>query len=133
VNLNFARMEAAEKDGLINEIGNQTYRWMKGKQRGCGASCPGLSAFFKAQVTPEELQDAAEDIASQVVKALGKRGPGQERRSSGPGSVSEVGIFQSPREEKQFELSELDASLPSPSLPPAEAQIESRTRLSQLN
>jgi hypothetical protein len=58
VNLNFNEMKAVEKDALINEIGNQTYRWVKSQRRGCAACCPGFAAFFKPQITPENLQDS---------------------------------------------------------------------------
>ena len=73
VNVNLTGMGAADRDALINEIGNHTYRWVKSKRRGCAACCPGFSAFFKPQIVPEALQDAAEEIANNIVSALQKR------------------------------------------------------------
>ncbi len=55
VDLDFKKMRAPERDALINEIGNQTYRWVKSQRRGCTACCPGFSSFFKPQILPENL------------------------------------------------------------------------------
>ena len=55
VDLDFKRMRPPEQDALINEIGNQTYRWVKSKRRGCTACCPGFSSFFKPQILPGEF------------------------------------------------------------------------------
>ncbi len=73
VNVHLNEMQASERDALINEIGNQTYRWVKSKRRGCAACCPGFSSFFKPQIVPEALQDAAGEIANNVASALQKR------------------------------------------------------------
>ena len=60
VDLDFKKMRAPERDALINEIGNQTYRWVKSKRRGCAACCPGFSSFFQAADCPGEFAGCGE-------------------------------------------------------------------------
>ncbi|MBS0351849.1 MAG: dynein light chain Tctex-type family protein [Proteobacteria bacterium] len=108
VNLNFAAMEDVQRDKMINEIGNQTYRWMKANQRGCAARCPGLHAFFKPQLRAEEFQDAVEEIADQVVLVLQKRAQGQPSLSRAL-SVSGNLLFKGQEHKQDMELDEIDS------------------------
>ena len=104
VNLNFNGMKAVEKDALINEIGNQTYRWVKLQRRGCTACCPGFAAFFKPQITPEALQDAAGEIANNVVSVLQKR---TQQRVSTPLSASGHLIYSNSPNKSSMEMREI--------------------------
>ncbi|MBS0351765.1 MAG: hypothetical protein JSR33_11395, partial [Proteobacteria bacterium] len=108
VNLNFAEMKDTERDKTINEIGNQTYRWMKANQRGCAARCPGFHAFFKPQLKAEELQDAAEAIADQVVLALQKRAQSQPIMSKNL-SISDSPVYKDSKRKSSVDLSLPDA------------------------
>ena len=54
---------------MINEIGRQVERWIKENRRGCTACCPGLTAFFKPQLNPDSLANAAGEIADKIVSA----------------------------------------------------------------
>jgi hypothetical protein len=107
VNLNFTDMTPEKKDAVINEIGNQTYRWMRANQQGCGARCPGLQAFFKPQLRAEELQDAADEIADQVVLALPRRVQSQPNLSRDL-SVSGSPVFKELKDKRSMELPEID-------------------------
>jgi hypothetical protein len=131
VNLNLSEMEAQDKDALINEIGNQTYRWVKSQRRGCAACCPGFAAFFKPQITPENLQDAASEIANNVVIALQKRTQSQQSLSAGLLALGSP-IYKTPPTPSQgnVELLEID----SPSLKAIEREeLRSDSSISQLN
>ncbi len=66
VDLDFAAMNSAVRDGLINEIARQTRRVVL-SDKGC---CNGCSSFFKAQATPKEIEEAAPVIAEAVVQKL---------------------------------------------------------------
>ncbi|MBS0351286.1 MAG: hypothetical protein JSR33_08900, partial [Proteobacteria bacterium] len=111
VDLNFSEMKESKRDEIINEIGNQTYGWMKAKQRGCGKSCPGLHAFFKPQLTPEGLQNGAEEIADQVVEALRTMTHRAQVSLSAGLSVSGSPVFREPKDEHgSMELSEINSS-----------------------
>lgn len=108
VDLNFSKMKESKRDEVINEVGNQTYRWMKANQKGCAKSCPGLHSFFKPQLRPEVLQEAAEDIAEQVVLALQKRPQSQPRLSAGL-SVASSPVYKELEDKRSLELSEIDS------------------------
>ncbi len=86
VDLNLAEMKPVKRDALINEIGRQVERWVKENRRGCTACCPGLTAFFKPQLNPDSLADAAAEIADKIVAA---------RKSQLSLSAKSVGIGQS--------------------------------------
>ncbi len=107
VDLDFKKMRAPERDALINEIGNQTYRWVKSKRRGCTACCPGFSSFFKPQIVPENLQDAAGEIADNVVQAL-SRNRSQVRMSQHL-SVSGSPVFAEPSGKRSVEMDEISS------------------------
>ncbi|MBS0351661.1 MAG: hypothetical protein JSR33_10855, partial [Proteobacteria bacterium] len=124
VNLNFAKMKDTERDMTINEIGNQTYRWMKANQRGCAARCPGLHAFFKPQLRPEELQDSAEEIADQVVLALQKTVRNQPSLSRGL-SASGSSVFKEQKDNQSMELPDINS--------PSKKSVESEGFAVQLN
>ena len=68
VDLNFTTMDRALKDGVINEIARQTRKILLPSKDCCG--CRALTAFFKAQATPEDIEAAAPQIAEAVAKAL---------------------------------------------------------------
>jgi hypothetical protein len=124
VNLNFTEMKEAERDAVINEIGNQTYRWMKSKQQGCGARCPGIHSFFKPQLTPESLRDAAEVIADNVSRALQKPAHQQQLSLSAGLSVSSSPVFKDGKRKSSQELSQVELdSPPSPPGKPEEAEV----------
>ncbi len=109
VNLNFTEMKPVERDALINEIGNQTYRWMKSKRHGCTACCPGLSAFFRPEIVPENLQDATDEIANNVVSALQERNKSQQSLSAGL-LTSGSPIYKDPKNSMpSVELLEIDS------------------------
>ena len=107
VDLDFKKMRASERDALINEIGNQTYRWVKSKRRGCAACCPGFSSFFKPQIVPENLQDAAGEIADSVVLAL-SRNRSQVRMSQHL-SISGSPVFAEPSGKRSVEMDEISS------------------------
>ena len=109
VDLNFSEMKDVERDKTINEIGNQTYRWVKANQRGCAARCPGLHAFFKPQLQPEELRGAAEEIADQVASALRVKKSRAEVRLSARLSVSGSPVFKELEDKQSMELREIDS------------------------
>ncbi len=108
VDLDFKKMRAPERDALINEIGDQTYRWVKSQRRGCTACCPGFSSFFKPQILPENLQDAADEIASNVILALQRRNQSQMRMSQHL-SVSGSPVFAEPSIKRGIELDEISS------------------------
>ncbi len=66
VDLNFATMNPAIRDGIINEIAGQTRRIVLGDP-GC---CQGFVSFFKAQATPKDIENAALEIAAAVAAAI---------------------------------------------------------------
>ena len=66
VDLNFAEMNSAIRDGIINEIAGQTRRIVLGDP-GC---CQGFVSFFKAQATPKAIENAAVEIAAAVAAAV---------------------------------------------------------------
>jgi hypothetical protein len=73
-NLDFDTMAAADKESFLTEIATLTRQASVPTRRGCG-SCTG---HFKAEATPQEIQDAAEGVASAAVKwqkRQKKRGP----------------------------------------------------------
>ena len=105
VDLDFKKMSASERDGLINEIGNQTYRWVKSKRQGCTACCPGFSSFFKPQILPENLQDAAGEVADNVILAL-RRNQNQVRMSQYL-SISGSPVFPEPSGKRSVEMDEI--------------------------
>ena len=97
--LNFAGMEPVKKDALINEIGRQVERWVKEHRRGCTAYCPGLTAFFKPQLNPDNLVDAAGEIADKIVQALNS-----QQILSARLSVSGSSVFQEEKRKPSLEL-----------------------------
>ena len=68
VDLNFKDMKADKRDGLINEIAQQTRKIVL-PDKGC-CHCTGLTSFFKAQATPDDIEKAALAIAAAVVQSL---------------------------------------------------------------
>ena len=101
VDLNFAEMKHVKKDALINEIGRQVERWVKEHRRGCTAYCPGLTAFFKPQLNPDNLADAAGEIADKIIQAQKS-----QQSLSARLSVSGSPVFK--EEKRKFSL-ELDS------------------------
>ncbi|MBS0349802.1 MAG: FG-GAP repeat protein, partial [Proteobacteria bacterium] len=110
VDLNFSEMKESKKDQLINEIGNEVYRWMKTKERGCRKFCPGLHAFFKPQMTSEGLQDAVEEIADQITQTLRTKTHRAQVSLSIGLSVSGNSIYQGHSDKKRsMDMLELDS------------------------
>ena len=101
VKLNLTEMKPADKDALINEIGRQVERWVKEHRRGCTAYCPGLTAFFKPQLNPDNLADAAGEIADKIIQAQKS-----QQSLSARLSVSGSPVF---KEEKRKPSMELDS------------------------
>lgn len=63
-NLDFNKMEPVDKESFINEIANQTRQQSVPKHKGVFGSC---ARYFKAEVTPQEIEHAAEAIAHNAV------------------------------------------------------------------
>ena len=66
VNLELADMKDVQRDTLINTIARETQRYFIPKPH----CCTNTLAFFKAQLTPRQLEEAAPVIAEAVIKAL---------------------------------------------------------------
>jgi hypothetical protein len=109
VDLNFEEMKESQRDEIINEIGHQTYRWMKGNQRGCGKCCPGLHSFFKPQLTAEKLQEGVAEIADQIAQKLGERIHPPQSSLSRKLSVSGSPVYKAPQDRRSVELLEIDS------------------------
>lgn len=109
VNLNFGEMQESKRDELINEIGHQTYRWMKARQRGCAKCCPGLHAFFKPQITAEDLQGGVDEIADQIVEALQVKTRLPQISLSAGLSVSASPVYKDYKRKSSVDLSLPDA------------------------
>ncbi len=92
VNLKLADMKDVQRDTLINTIARETQRYFIPKPR----CCTNTLAFFKAQLTPRQLEEAAPAIAAAVVKALDIQ-PAERETSpfSAPGRGSQ--LFVEPR------------------------------------
>ena len=65
VNLELAEMKDVQRDTLINTIARETQRYFIPKPH----CCTNTLAFFKAQLTPRQLEEAAPTIAEVVAKA----------------------------------------------------------------
>ncbi len=125
VDLNFAEMKPVKRDALINEIGNQVERWVKVNRRGCTACCPGLTAFFRAQLNPDSLRAAAGEIADNIVQARKS-----QLSLSANLSVLDSPVYQDPQQKPSVELLEID----SPSLKPiGREELRGDSSISQLN
>jgi hypothetical protein len=111
VDLNFEEMKESQRDEIINEIGHQTYRWMKANQSGCAKCCPGMHAFFKPQMTAEKLQDGVGEIAEQIVLALQMKTRRSQISLSAGLPVSGSPIHQGNKDKERkysIDLSEID-------------------------
>lgn len=64
-NLDFEAMEPVDKESFLNEIANQTRQKSLSKRQ--GFSFKDCIRYFKAEVTPQEIEHAAADIAFYAV------------------------------------------------------------------
>jgi hypothetical protein len=85
-----------------------TYRWVKAKRQGCAALCPKLSAFFKPEIVPENLQDSVDEIADNIVFALEKCNKNQQSLSTGI-LASGSPVHKASKDKSGMELSEIDS------------------------
>ncbi|HXH55182.1 MAG TPA: cadherin-like domain-containing protein [Gammaproteobacteria bacterium] len=81
-NLDFSVMEAVDKESFINEIASQTRQQSLPKHKGFFRSC---TRYLKAEVTPQEIEYAAEEIAFAAVAWQRRHMKGVSARSTGLG------------------------------------------------
>jgi hypothetical protein len=103
VDLNLSQMTDVKRDAVINEIGRQVEHWVREHRQGCAAYCPGLTTFFKPQLNPDSLADAASEIANKIVQARNGQG-----LSAGP-PVSSSPVYKELEDKRSLELSEIDS------------------------
>ena len=86
VDLEFSKMSEIKRDNVINEIATQTKEYFLPSSRNCCTrSCQSFISFFKAEVTPQQIRDAATAIAEAVIQA-------QKQHQS---SAAQMGILSS--------------------------------------
>ena len=76
VDLEFSQMSEIKRDNVINEIATQTKEYFLPSGRDCCTkSCQSFVSFFKAEVTPQQIRDAATAIAEAVIQAQNSINP----------------------------------------------------------
>ncbi|HXH55156.1 MAG TPA: integrin alpha [Gammaproteobacteria bacterium] len=109
-NLDFNEMEPVDKESFLNEIANQTRQQSLPKQKGFFGNC---ARYFKVEVTPQEIEHAAEGIALASVAWQSRHMGGVSAKSTSLGlelgKLSRIGFpIEAANEgvppEKQFKL-----------------------------
>ena len=89
VSLEDTQMSEIKRNHLINEIATQMKEHFLPSGRGCCTkSCQSFSSFFKAEVTPQQIRDAALTIAEAVVQA-------QKQHKSSAVQIVQMGLLSS--------------------------------------
>ena len=89
INLEDTQMSELKRNQLINEIATQTKEYFLPSGRDCCTkSCQSFGSFFKAEVTPQQIRDAALTIAEAVVQA-------QKQHKSSAMQIVQLGLLSS--------------------------------------
>ena len=89
VDLEFSKMSEIKRDNVINEIATQTKEYFLPSSRNCCTrSGQSFVSFFKAEVTPQQIRDAATAIAEAVIQA-------QKQHKSSAAQMIQMGILSS--------------------------------------
>ncbi len=111
LNLEDPEMNETRRNYLINEIALQTKEYfLPSHQHCCRKSYQSLASFFKAEVTPQQIREAASAIAKTVIQNVNR-----------PKSIEEKTVEMVPVETKDMEVT--------PHLEVAENNKEKETRL----
>ena len=89
VDLEFSKMSEIKRDNVINEIATQTKEYFLPSSRNCCTrSGQSFVSFFKAEVTPQQIRDAATAIAEAVIQA-------QKQHKSSAAQIIQMGVLSS--------------------------------------
>ena len=89
VDLEFSKMSEIKRDNVINEVATQTKEYFLPSSRNCCTrGCLSFVSFFKAEVTPQQIRDAATAIAEAVIQA-------QKQHKSSAAQIIQMGVLSS--------------------------------------